>query len=137
MIKDLFFTQLKISVKEHLHGQRKVDTVVHIQVAIPKNLFEELARLGIKGTNSHFALSSPEDFNHLLDEGWSWRIFNKQGDFAFVTSDTVTYWMTERRPCEEFLSNGSLKVTHRGFHFNLKFARGIGNKFDFADFVKV
>ena len=40
-------------------------------------------------------------------------------------SDTCTYmyWMTERGPCQEFLPNGSLKVTYRGFHLNLKFAQ--------------
>ena len=130
-----FFQKLKTAIKEALHGQRKIDSKVNIELQIPKALFEELSCLGRKTKKSFYELQSLADLSGLLGEDWHWRIFNHQGDFAFVTPGTVTFWQKERKPLEQYRANGTLEFIHRGFHFHVQFVRGIGNRFDFQQFL--
>ena len=119
--RDLFFHQLLASIKESLHGQRKTDSVVNIAISIQRQLFDELASFGVKVSGSRFTLKSPLDLNCVLGEGWHWRIFNSQGDFSFIESGTVTFWLKEKRPLEEYSPDSRLILTHRGFIFHLRF----------------
>ena len=100
--KSAFVEQLKTAIKENLHGQRKVDSIVNIELPIPLHLFEEVASLGHKTQvslrNRLFTLNDISLLDTLLGKGWDRRIFNKQGDFSFVTPGTVTIWLKERQP---------------------------------------
>ena len=49
-LKTQFFEQLKTAIKESLHGQRKIDSKVDIELPIPKTLFEELSCLRTENT---------------------------------------------------------------------------------------
>ena len=136
--RSFFIEQLKLLIKENLHAQRKVDSIVNIDLPIQKDLFEEFKSLGVGGgnkRNSHIILRSLSNFDDLLGEGWHWRVLNKQGDFSFVEPNTITFWLTERKPLEEYSAEGILKLVHRGYRFHLRFARGIGNRFDFQNFT--
>ena len=134
--KAFFLQQLKIAIKESLHGQRKVDSIVNIELPIQKDLFHELALHGKRAQSRLYYIQSLVAFDSLLEEGWHWRIFNSQGDFAFVTPNTISFRLTERRPLEQYSAEGNLEVLHRGFMFKMKFARGMGNAFDFQSFAK-
>ena len=130
-----FIELLRISLKENLHGQRKVDSVVNIELPISKGLFSEISSLGRKSKTNHYLLPALADFNNLLGKGWSFRIINPQGDFSSIEPGTVSFWLTERRPLEEYQPDGGIKLLHRGFRFHLKFARNVGNKYDFQQFA--
>ena len=135
--KLLFLEQLKTTIKENLHGQRKVDSIINIEVPVPQNTFSELSCLGCESekNKSHFILESLSMFNDILGEGWDKRIFNQQGDFAYVVPNTVTFWLKERQPLEDFTPEGNIKIVHRGFCFRMQFARGIGNRFDYQQLI--
>lgn len=96
-------------------------------------IFEELSHLGrkSKNTKSQFVLESLSNVDGVLGKGWNTRIFYRQGDFAYVEPNTVTFWLMERRPLEEFSCEGNLTLIHRGFCFRMQFARGLGNRFDY------
>lgn len=120
---------LSTLIKESLHGQRKVDSAVNISVQIERKLYKELFSAG--SFPKPVQLTDVKEWNELLGEHWHYRIFNLQGDFAFVTPGTLTYWITERRPLEEYSADGVQVFRHRGFIFRVKFVRGLGNKHDF------
>ena len=134
-IKDLFLTKLRLCVKEALHCQRKVDSVVSIDCDIPRDLFPVLFKKPL--TFAKHRLDSLNDWDSILGESWNYRIVNSKGDFAFVTSGTVSFWMRERRPLEEYSADGCLELLHRGFTFHLYFVRGLGNKHDFSEICKL
>ena len=74
--KAFFLEQLKSTIKENLHGQRKVDTVVNIELPIARNLFLELSSLGnFVGKQYRVGISA---LDSILGEAWHWRIFNCQ-----------------------------------------------------------
>lgn len=133
-IKDLFLTKLRLSVKEALHCQRKVDSIVNIVCDIPRDLFPVVFNTPL--TFSKHRLDNLDDWNSILGASWNYRIVNSKGDFAFVTTGTVSFWIRERRPLEEFNADGCLELLHRGFIFHVKFGRGLGNKHDFLEYVK-
>lgn len=129
-----FSSSLQILIKDNLHVQRKVDTVVKIELPIQRSLFEKLRVLRKSKRKSHFVINSLSDFDCFFGEGWHRRGCNKERDFAHIEPGILTYWMLERRPLEEFPSEGFKRLQHRGFRFHLQFARGIGNKFDLQKF---
>ena len=47
-----FIELLRISIKENLYGQKKVDSVVYIELPISKGLFSEISPLGRKSKKS-------------------------------------------------------------------------------------
>ena len=123
-LRELFIEQLKTSVKESLHGQRKIDSV---ELPIPRKLLAEFASFGIKGKRSRIFIKSPSDLNCLLGAG----------DFSFIEPGTLSFYLKERKPLEEYSPDGSLRLIHRGFQFQLRCSRGIGNRYDFANFFTV
>ncbi len=133
-IEAVLTQQLKTNIKESLHGQRKVDSIVNIELPVPRDFFNIFAAIGRK-INNLFSLESISSFDGVLGRGWNWRVFNSQGDFAFVTPGTITYRL-KSRPLEQYSPEGALQLIYRGFVFHLKFARGMGNKYDFALFVR-
>ena len=86
--RDLFFRSLGISVKEHLHGRRKVDSLVELRVPISVDIFNELQALGAEKIKGTFRCDISA-LDEVLGEGWHWRIFNINGDFAYVRPGTI------------------------------------------------
>ena len=48
------------------------------------------------------SIDSNQTLNHLLGLKWDERIFNENGDFAFVIEGTVRFWLARRNPIQEF-----------------------------------
>ena len=130
----LFFTNLGINVKEALHCQRKSDSLVEIKLQIPLELFEELKEFGTLKKQrgiSWYKLKTLSSLAVFLGPTWNYRIVNAQGDFAYVARGIVNFRLGERQPLMEYTSEGSPKLTHRGYVFTMKFVRGLGNKLAF------
>lgn len=135
-VKVCFFAGLRNTIKEALHCQRKVDTLTILSLAIPRDLFHEISIVGKFASKGIYHLNNITHFNVFLDENWFFRIINNQGDFAYVTPKTCSFWLIEKKPLEEYSPEGILSLTHRGYCFKMRFARGIGNKYDFDNFFK-
>ena len=128
-LKDVFFSKLKIAIKESLHAQRKVDSLVNIEIDIQRDLFFD-----VFPHPEHFSRKQHVQFlanwDTFLGPNWNIRVVNCKGDHAFVTPGTLVFWMRERRPLEEYAADGTLTFLHRGFKFHVQFVRGLGNRFD-------
>lgn len=66
-------------------------------------------------------INSLSDFDCILGEGWHWRVCNEERDFAHIEPGTLKYWMSKRRPLEEYTSEGFKQLLHRGYRFHLQF----------------
>ena len=130
-LKELFLEQLGVTIKESLHGQRKVDSVVNISIPIQRDLYVALFGEETSGPSTSRRLESVDSWKTLLGQNWHRRIINEKGDFAYITPGTISFWMKERKPLQEFSAEGVSIFKHRGFLFHLKFVRGLGNKYDF------
>ena len=67
----------------------------------------------------------------ILGAKWDERIFNSNGDFAYVEDDTVRYWLTKKASIEEYkFIGGQLVKSEIEDNYNLvfSFVRGDGNK---------
>lgn len=130
--RELFLSRLGIAIKESLHGQRKVDSAVKLRVDIPKNLFEDLfLDNNLPPHTGRICLDSFDQWNSYLGKNWNLRIFNCNGDFACVMPGTLCYWLSDKKPLEEYRLDGGLRLIHRGYLFSLKFVKGLGSKSDF------
>ena len=133
--RDNFYRSLGISVKELLHGQRRVDSAVELRVPISVDIFDELKALGAEKTKKGTFHCDISALDGVLSKGWNWRIFNVNGDFAYVRPGTVSYRLCEREPLVEYSAEGVPNFSHRGFLLVFKFQRLLGNKKDFAQFI--
>lgn len=131
--RNLFVNKLGVVVKEALHCQRKVDSIVHLDIDVQRDLFVTL--FDKPACFARHNIASPSEWNHLLGNKWNYRIVNSKGDFAYVTPGTISFWIRERKPLEEFTPEGTLLLVHRGFVFHVQFVRGLGNKYDFEQFI--
>ena len=58
-----------------------------------------------------YRIDSNQTLNHLLGIKWDERIFNENGDFAFVIEGTVRFWSSRRTPIQEFKVIGGKYIT--------------------------
>ena len=127
--KDYFLSKLRISIKEALHAQRKVDSLVKIEVDIQRDLFADLFPHSGQFTQK-IHLEDLSDWDEHLGSKWNIRLVNCKGDHAFVTPGTLSFWMRVKKPLEDYNIDGTLSLLHRGYRFHMQFVRGLGNKFD-------
>ena len=127
--REVFLEALKVAIKESLHGQRKVTSIIELRLPICRDLFEELAKYG--SFHGSTLRCSVEDLKAILGNGWNLRIFNQHGDFAYVKDKTISLRLVERAPLLEYSINGEATYTHRGFTLVFKGQRGLGNRQDF------
>lgn len=82
-----------------------------------------------------YRIDSNEALNHLLGIKWDERIFNENGDFAFVFDKTVRFWLSRKTAIQEFKVIGG-KYIRSEIEDNLcvvfTFVRGDGNKHNYA-----
>ena len=130
--RELFLKRLGITIKESLHGQRKVDSAVKLRVDISKNLFEDLfLDKNLPPQTGRIRLHSFDQWNSYLGKNWNVRILNCNGDFAYVMPGTLWYCLSDKKPLEEYSLDGGLRLIHRGYLFTLQFVKGLGSKSDF------
>ena len=75
-------------------------------------------------------LARNEELDDILGESWSYRIINKNGDFAYVINGTVRYWIKVPPSINEFKFYGDKLIesaleNHPVLVFT--FVRGDGN----------
>lgn len=128
-----FRIQLAIEIKEQLNGHRKTDSFVEIKIPVQKDTFNSIAAFAsFDAKLKKFTVKSFTDLNEYLGKGWHYRILNAAGDFCFIIPGSLWFWLYERRPLTEFATDGSEKITHRGFVFSMRFVKDNGTKHDLA-----
>ena len=126
----LFFTNLRIAIKEALHCQRRADSFVEIKTQITKDIYQELQALGTPKKRGQYLLSDIRSFDRFLGNGWNLRIINRHKDFAYIANDQLFFRLSEREPLHEFSLDGQPVISHRGFMLIIKFVRALGNRED-------
>ena len=82
-----------------------------------------------------YRIDSNEDLNHLLGIKWEVRIFNENGDFAYVIENTVRFWLSRKTAIQEFKVIGGKYIRSEiedSLFVVFKFVRGDGNKHNYA-----
>jgi len=134
--RKLFFTNLRIFIKEALHCQRKRDSLVELRIQISKDIFEQIKHLGTLQKRGQYLLRDIRSFDQFLGANWNYRIVNQHKDFAFVGKNELFFRLSEREPLCEFDADGLPQYTHRGFVIVVKFIRRLGNRHDFESFAR-
>ena len=126
--REVILEALKVTIKESLHGQRKVTSIIELRLPICRDLFEELAKYrSFHGST----ICSVDNLKAILGNGWNLRIFNQHGDFAYVKDKTISLRLVERAPLLEYIVDGEATYTHHGFTLVFKGQRGLGKRQDF------
>ena len=91
--------------KRKLYSGRKDDPATRVEVRVDKDVFDEGLALAGKSKKERektvYRVSSNHTLNNLLRIKWNERIFNENGDYAFVTGGTVRFWLSKKTPIQE------------------------------------
>ena len=78
-----------------------------------------------------YQVQNHEVLDRYVGLKWYERIINENGDFAYVTSRTVRYWLMNRSPIVEYKFIGNKYVRSEledGYQVVFNFVRGDGNR---------
>ena len=95
------------SVIRKLYSGRKDDPATRVEVRVNHDVFDEELALTRKSKKDrekavYWISSNQPDFESKLRIIWDERIFNENGDYAFVTEGTVRFWLSKKTPIQEF-----------------------------------
>lgn len=132
---NVFHGHIYQEIKRKLWSGRRDDPEIRIEVNVDCDVFDRglgkvLKGIQIRGKKVH-TIKDNADLDHILGLKWNERIFNENGDFAYVVNGTVQYWLTKRNPIMEFKYIGGKFVRSEieGLYaLVLTFVRGDGNK---------
>ena len=136
---ELIHGELYREIKRKLYSGRKDDPSTRVEVRIDQDVFNGgLALVGKAKTERGkvvHSIDSNQTLNHLLGLKWDERIFNENGDFAFVIEGTVRFWLARRNPIQEFKVIGGKYIKSEiedNFYLVFTFVRGDGNRHNYA-----
>lgn len=136
---ELIHGELYREIKRKLYSGRKDDPSTRVEVRIDQDVFNGgLALVGKAKTERGkvvHSIDSNQTLNHLLGLKWDERIFNENGDFAFVIEGTVRFWLARRNPIQEFKVIGGKYIKceiEDNFYLVFTFVRGDGNRHNYA-----
>lgn len=132
---NVFHGHIYQEIKRKLWSGRRDDPEIRIEVNVDCDVFDRglgkvVKGIQIRGKKVH-TIKDNADLDHILGLKWNERIFNENGDFAYVVNGTVQYWLTKRNPIMEFKYIGGKFVRSEieGLYaLVLTFVRGDGNK---------
>ena len=132
---NIFHERVYQEIKRKLWSGRRDDPDIRIEINVDYDVFDRGLGKVVKGIQKRgkkvHTIKDNVDLDHLLGSKWNERIFNENGDFAYVVNGTVTYWLTKRKPIVEYKLIGGKFVRSEieGVHaLVLTFVRGDGNK---------
>ena len=132
-----FYERLKREIKRKLFSGRKYDPGLRIEIAVDEDVFNEgigsvaAASVTYQRNKAIYQVENNEVFDRFVGLKWYERIINKNGDFAYVTSRTVRYWLMNRSSIVEFKFIGNKYVRSEledGYQVVFNFVRGDGNR---------
>lgn len=136
---ELIHGELYREIKKKLYSGRKDDPSTRVEVRIDQNVFNGGLALAGKAKTERgkvvYSIDSNQTLNHLLGLNWDERIFNENGDFAFVIEGTVRFWLARRNPIQEFKVIGGKYIKSEiedNFYSTFTFVRGDGNRHNYA-----
>ena len=137
---EIFHDRLYREIKRKLYSGRKEDPEVRIELSLEEDVFQEgIAVAGSKHMERNrevYRLRSNRDLDSCLGVKWDERIMNENGDFAFVITGTVRYWIKRKAPIVEYRLIGGKFVRNEiedGFQLILTFVRGDGNQEEYKN----
>ena len=90
-----FHGQAYREIKRKLWSGRRDDPEVRIEVYVDFDAFNRGLGQVVKGIQNRgkevYAITDSHDLDELLGLKWNERIFNENGDFAYVMNGTVRY----------------------------------------------
>ena len=132
---NIFHERVYQEIKRKLWSGRRDDPDIRIEINVDYDVFDRGLGQVVKGIQKRgkkvHTIKDNVDLDHLLGSKWNERIFNENGDFAYVVNGTVTYWLTKRKAIVEYKLIGGKFVRSEieGVHaLVLTFVRGDGNK---------
>ena len=131
-----FHGQVYREIKRKLWSGRRDDPEVRIEVYnVDFDAFNRGLGQVVKGIQNRgkevYVITDNHDLDELLGLKWNERIFNENGDFAYVMNGTVRYWLTKRNTVVEFKYIGGKYIKSEiedSFMLVFNFVRGDGNK---------
>ena len=130
-----FHERLHHEIKRKLWSGRRDDPDIRIEINVDADVFDgglgQIVRgIQIRGRKV-YSINDNSNLDHLLGLKWNERVFNENGDFAYVVKGTVKYWLTKKNPIIEFKYMGGKFVRSEieGLHILVfTFVRGDGNR---------
>lgn len=103
---ELVHGELYCQIKRKLYSGQKDDPATRVEIRIDQDVFDEGLALAGKPSKERgktvCRIDSNEALNHSLGIKWDERIFNENGDFAFVIEKTVRFWLSRKTAIQEF-----------------------------------
>ena len=107
---ELIHGELYREIKRKLYSGRKDDPSTRVEIRIDQDVLNGgLALTGKAKTERGkvvYRIASNQALHHLLALKWDERIFNENGDIAFIIEGTVRFWLARRNPIQEFKAIG-------------------------------
>lgn len=134
---DILRSKLYREIKKKLHSSKKDDPQIRIEIDAQEDAYNNvLGSLSTKAANERGRFVQYMESNLLLDDvlgiNWDKRIFNCNGDFAYVVDGTVKFCLARKSPIVEykFVGHGKLlkSVIEDTTQVVFTFVRGDGNK---------
>ena len=130
-----FHERVYYEIKRKLWSGLRDDPSVRIEIIVDVDVFEKGLGQVVRGIQSKgkkiYAIKDNNSLDHLLGLKWSERVFNENGDFAYVVKGTVKFWLAKRNPITEFkyIDGKLVRSAIQGLYMLVfTFVRGDGNK---------
>ena len=137
--KNLLCDTVVTSIKQKLYSHRLNDPDSRVEVECDEDvfsLFSLLCNKKIERGRTFYHPKQLSDLNQLLKINWHQRIFNENGDYAFIIPDTLRISLNRRIPIKEFSYHGGKYIevaTERRSIMVFTFVRGDGNKAQYEE----
>ena len=112
---EILHSTLYKEIKKKLHSSKNDDPQVRIEIDVEEEIYSNvLGSLSTKAVKERVRLVQYVGSNHVFDKvlGFNWdkRIFNCNGEFAYVINGTVKFWLKRKSPITEYKFVGHGKV---------------------------
>lgn len=122
-----------------MYSSRKEDPDIRIELPLEQDVFE--AGLGLSASIKRvernkevYRLHSCSELDNCLGAKWDERIMNQNGDFAYVLTNTVRFWLIRKAPITEYKLIGGKYFRSEiedKMQLVFTFVRGDGNRFEY------
>ena len=120
--------KLQIGIKQKLNSSRKDDPKVVLHLDCDCDAFYQLFGRQQKSSATKRIRIANAVLNDLFEEGWDTRCLNKEGDYCFVTDNTVELSLSKHHPLLEYVKGWDQELhehrIHRGHFLTFSFVRG-------------
>ena len=103
------YKDLGIKIKKSLSCNRRSSPMIKIVMPFDVVMFNGgLKTSGIAtkvvGGNQHYRINHYRDLNHLLGRNWHFRAINANGDYGYIVTNTVSFYIRRNKPLTEYSS---------------------------------